>query len=75
MVDVNGRKFRALLDSGASQSYVSSTLIDLIGARVVRSGTRRVATLLSVTTTKLQQYDLSLRVVKGDRVEHACHAN
>ena len=66
MVDVDGRKFRALLDSGASQSYVSSTLIDLIGARVVRSGTRRVATLLGVTTTKLQEYDLSLRAVKGD---------
>ena len=66
MVDVNGRKFRALLDSGASQSYVSSTLIDLIGARVVRSGTRRVATLLGVTTAKLQEYDLSLRAVKGD---------
>ncbi len=68
MVDVNGRKFLALLDSGASQSYVSSTLIDLIGARV-RSGTGRVATLLGVATTKLQEYGLRLRV------EHACHAN
>ena len=66
MVDVNGRKFRGLLDCGASQSYVSSTLIDLIGARVVRSGTRRVATLMGVTTTKLQEYDLRLRAVKGD---------
>ena len=66
IVDVCGHKFRALLDSGASHSYVSSTLINLIGARVVRSGTRRVATLLGVTTTKLQEYDLSLRAVKGD---------
>ena len=52
IVDVNGRKFHALLDSGTSQSYVLSTLIDLIGARVVRSGTRRVATLLGITTNK-----------------------
>ena len=29
IVGVNGRKFRALLDGGASQSYVSSALIDL----------------------------------------------
>ena len=66
IVDVNGRKFRTLLDSGASQSYVSSTLIDLIGARVVGSGTCRVATLLGVTTTKLQEHDLCLCTVKGD---------
>lgn len=76
IVDVNGRKFRAHLDSGASQSYVSSTLIDLIGAHVVRSGTRRVATLLGVTTTKLQEYDFCLRAVKRRlHVEHACHVN
>ena len=67
-VDVNDQKFHALLDSGASQSYVSSTLIDLIGARVVRSATRRVATLLGVTATKLQEYDLCLRTVKGNFV-------
>ena len=66
IVDVNDRKFCALLDSGAGESYVSSTFIDLIGARVVWSGTRRVATLLGVTTTKLQEYDLCLHAVKGD---------
>ena len=54
IVDVNSRKFCALLDSGVSQSYVSSTLIDLIGARVVRSGTRCGAMLFGVTTTKLE---------------------
>ena len=66
MVNVNGRKFRALLDSGASHSYVSSTLIELINARAVKCGTRRVATLLGVTTTRLLEYDLCLRAVKGD---------
>ena len=66
VVKVNGHKFRALLDSGASHSYVSSTLINLIRARAVKSGTRRVATLLGVTTTKLSEYDLCLRAVKGD---------
>ena len=66
MVNVNGRKFRAILDSGASHSYVSSTLIELINARAVKCGTRRVATLLGVTTTRLLEYDLCLRAVKGD---------
>ena len=66
VVKVNGHKFHALLDSGASHSYVSSTLIHLIRARAVKSGTRRVATLLGVTTTKLSEYDLCLQAVKGD---------
>ena len=66
IVNVNGRKFRALLDSGASHSYVSSTLIELINAHAVKCGTRRVATLLGVTTTRLLEYDLCLRAVKGD---------
>ena len=47
VVMVNGRKFRALLDSTASQSYVSSTLVELIGACVVRIGTYLVAMLLA----------------------------
>ena len=33
---------------------------------MVRSGTRRVATLLGLTTTKLQEYNLCLRAVKGN---------
>lgn len=75
MVDVNGRKFCALLNSGASQSYVSSTLIDLIGPPVVKSGTCCMA-LLGVTTTKRQEYDLCLwAVIRRLRVEHACHTN
>ena len=61
VVKVNDCKFR-----GASHSYVSSTLIDLIRARAVKSGTRRVAALLGVTTTNLSQYDLCIRTVKGD---------
>ena len=66
IVDVYGHKFRALLDSGASHSYVSSTLIDLTRARTVKSGTRSVATLLGVTTTKPLEYDLCLRPIKRD---------
>ena len=75
IVDVNSRKFRALLDSGVSQSYVSSTLIDLIGARVVRSGTRRGAMLFGVTTTKLEEYNLCMHAVKGNFALNVCHVN
>ena len=37
--EVGGQKFRALLDSRASHSYVSSTSIELTHARAVKSGT------------------------------------
>ena len=47
LVEIDGQKFRALLDSGSSHSYVSSTVIDL-------TRTRRIGTLLGVTTTKLR---------------------
>ena len=66
VVKVNGHKFHAILDSGASHSYVFSTLIELIRARAVKSGTRRVAMLLGVTTTKPSEYDWCLSAVKGD---------
>ena len=65
-MEIGGRKFCALLDSGASHSYVSSTLIDLTRARAVKSSTRRIATLVGVTTTKLREYDLCLRALKGN---------
>ena len=66
IVEIGGRKFRALLDSGASHSYVSSTLVDLTRARAARRSTRRIATLMGVTTAKLQEYDFCLRALKGN---------
>ncbi len=40
VVRINGCKFRALLDSGASHSYASSTGIKLSGAKVKSVGLR-----------------------------------
>ena len=66
LVQINGRKFRALLDSGASHSYVSSTVTDLTHARAVGSNTRRIATLMGVTTTKVYEYDVCMKALKGN---------
>lgn len=63
IVDVCGQKFRTLLDSGASHSYESSTLIELTRVQTVKSGTCCVATQLGVATTKLLEYDLCLHSV------------
>ena len=63
LIKINGQTFRALLDSGASHSYASSTLIEQIKARPVKTSTRRIATLMSTTTTKVEEYDLSLEAI------------
>ena len=50
VVRINGYKFRALLDSGASHSYTSSTAIQLIGAKCKSAGIRQIAMFTGVTT-------------------------
>ena len=50
VVQVEGFKFRALLDSGASHSYASASFIQLIKARPKASGVRQIAMLMGVTS-------------------------
>ena len=66
IVQINGRKFRALLDSGASNSFISQTLVNLVGAQAVKTSTRQISTLMGTKTTKMSQFDLSLEALKGD---------
>ena len=60
VVKVGGMKFRALLDSGASHSYVSARLVELTQASEVKRETRRIATLMGTSTSKFSQYDIRL---------------
>jgi hypothetical protein len=50
IVQVKGIKFRALLDSGASNSFVSETLVSLGGVKAVKTSTRQISTLMGATT-------------------------
>ena len=52
VVIVNGNKFRALLDSGASHSYVSSTFVGLVNIQSRSSSLRQIAMLMGVTPRK-----------------------
>ena len=56
VVNVAGYKFRALLDSGASHSYCSSTFVDLVKAQPKSSGLRQIAMLMGVTTKTMQEF-------------------
>ena len=68
VVRINGYKFRALLDSGASHSYASSTALKLIGAKCKSVGVRQIVMLTGVTTRKMQVYDAHVESLNKDFV-------
>ena len=68
VVRINGYKFRALLDSGASHSYASSIAIKLIGAKCKSVGVRQIVMLTGVTTRKMQVYDAHVESLNKDFV-------
>ena len=63
VVRVEGYKFRALLDSGASHSYCSSTFVKLVKARPKAAGLRQIAMLMGVTTKTLQEFNVTMYAV------------
>ena len=66
VVRINGYKFRALLDSGASHSYASSTAIQLTNAKLKSTGLRQIAMLTGVTTRTMQVYEVKMHSLSGD---------
>ena len=61
VVQVNGLKFHALLDSGASHSYVFSKFVSLVEAEPRSSTVRQIAMLMEVATKKLRIYDVDVK--------------
>ena len=66
VVKIGGFKFRALLDSGASHSYASSTAIELIKVRPKSTGLRQIAMLTGITTRTMQVFAVVISSVAGD---------
>ena len=65
VVQVAGYKFRALLDSGASHSYCSSTFANLVKAQPKSSGLCQIAMLMGVTTKTMQEFNVKMSAVTG----------
>ena len=63
VVEVNGIKCPALIDSGAGSSYVSAKLIDLLRLKPIATQTRSIDMLMSTKVATLEEYDLSFRSV------------
>ena len=66
VVKIGGFKFRALLGSGASHSYASSTAIELIKVRPKSTGLRHIAMLTGITTRTMQVFDVVISSISGD---------
>ena len=66
MVKIQGTKCRALLDTGASNSYMSSTLVDMINKEPVRQESKTVEMIFQNTTRTIKVYDVELTGLNSD---------
>ena len=66
IVQVNGAKCRAVLDTMAGSSYVSAGLLDYIGAKDFRTATRSIEMMFhTVNNKKIKIYDLAIQNCAG----------
>ena len=66
VIEVNGIKCRALLDTGAGSSYASAALLDKLRLKPERSEVRRIEMMIGATTKRVEIYSLQISSVKGD---------
>ena len=66
VVEVNGIKCRALLDTGAGSTYVSATLAERIGKKPIRKETRRIDMMMHTTSKKVEIYHVQIASVTND---------
>ena len=57
---VNGVKCRALLDTGATGSYVSAFLVNLLKLKPSRTLTRGIKTIMGLVTKRVETYDVKI---------------
>ena len=65
LVEIDGIKTHALLDTGAGSSYASSKLINLLNKRPKETLTKRIDMMLGSSTTNVEVYSATLGAVNG----------
>lgn len=63
VIEVNGIKCKALINSGAGSSYVSARLIELLHLKPTDDQTKTIDMLMSSKLARLEVYDLQLKSV------------
>ena len=66
VVNVEGIKCRALLDTGAGNSYASAALLDLLPKRSRKKEVRRVEMMLGSVTKEMELSTLRVEAVNGE---------
>ena len=66
VVDVDGIKCRALLDTDAGSSYASAALIKKLGKQPSRMEHKRIDMMMCSTNQKVYKYDVKISRVVGD---------
>lgn len=65
LVEIDGIKTHALLDTGAGSSYASTTLISLLNKGPKETVTKRIDMMLGSSTTNVEIYPATLAAVNG----------
>ena len=60
VVQVEGIKCRALLDTGAGSSWASNSLLELIKKKPIRKEYKRIEMMMTSTTRVMEVYDLEI---------------
>ena len=66
IIEVEGVKCRALLDTGAGSSYASATLIDILNRKPDRTEKKRIEMMIATTCQKIDMYNVHISDVKGN---------
>mgnify|MGYP002803810795 FL=1 len=66
MVNVEGVRCRALLNTGAGSSYASAALLNLLAKRDYRRETRRVEMMLGTVTREMELCTINVLSVESD---------
>ena len=66
LLEIDGIKMRALLDTGAGSSYASARLINALHKQPTETKTKRIEMMLGSTTTKVEIYNVKVKSIHGD---------
>ena len=61
LIEIEGVKCLALRDTGAQASYASSTLINHINKKPIRTKTKKIETLISTNAKKIKIYSVKIQ--------------
>ena len=63
LIETEGVKCHALIDTGVGTSYASNTLIDHINKKPIQTETKKIKTLMSTNTRKIKIYSVKIQDV------------